>query len=94
VLAAIAGYIVSAVANGTAILHRLVQLGKIRGWLAFASNALYFLTPKSLVSPLVRRSVSSEEFTLHNSVGLGLWAVGSLAAMVALAVWRTQRKEV
>jgi ABC-type transport system involved in multi-copper enzyme maturation permease subunit len=94
-LAAVLGYLVYQGVGPVTLGHNLVRQGTLHGGLARIIDAAYYLMPKFFSSPLVLRARNAPEpdMIAANTPAHAVWAVGYLAVVVALVLWRTQQKD-
>ena len=76
-------------------IHRAIEAGGLSGWFSKVLEALYYITPKFLDAPVDPATVPAEMRTLlgDNSLGLVVWAVAYLTAMVLATIFLVNRKE-
>ncbi|MGQ0678371.1 MAG: ABC transporter permease [Actinomycetota bacterium] len=99
VLAALTGYFVYASSNLFATLYLAVAAGQLTGTPAAIVSAGYYLTPRTLSSPLGGRGLAPEsgiasDVLIPSTGGRVGWAVGYLAVAVALSIVAAGRKDV
>lgn len=101
-LVAVIAYFMNQVIAVSGLLYRLAKEGVVDGTVAQFFRLLWFITPKYLVSrlagvlqggPGVAEGRQADIYGT-NSVGLVLWAVAWLAALLALTILRAGRKDV
>lgn len=88
-LAAVCGYLADQAVGGLQAFHTMVVSGDLTGPVARFIEVAWFATPKVLVSPLLRRM--SAGFQPEVTPTLVVWALGWMAALTALCVWRAGR---
>ncbi len=101
VLAAFVGFFVYTSSNTISTLYLYVTTGRVGGAFGAVVTALWYLTPKRLISPLaldqIQQSgdlVGASSMMLIQSNGLRIaWAVSYLVATVLLTFALVQRKE-
>lgn len=101
VLAAFVAFFLYASSNAISTLYLFVTTGRIGGIGGGIITALWYLTPKRLISPLAMDQMQragdmagSSTMLLIESTGMRIaWAVAYLLAMIALTFALIQRKE-
>jgi ABC-type transport system involved in multi-copper enzyme maturation permease subunit len=112
VVAAVVTFFINQLVATVASFHRFIEVARsgavvpafARSGVARAISWLWYVTPKSLASPLAGRLLPPEArdrqgtlaraFLPHNTFGLTVWAIAYLLAIVALAIFMTDRKEI
>jgi ABC-type transport system involved in multi-copper enzyme maturation permease subunit len=100
ILVAISAYLIYQALGAISILNVMARSGILRGWMAGALRIAYYLSPKTLVSPLantqLREATSQGAGTASvppTSPGTVLMAFVYLAAIVLATVLVVQRKD-
>ncbi len=101
VLAAFASFFVYASSGFVSALYLLVDTGRVRGVGGAVISVLWYLTPKTLISPLALERMtrdgnpmSAGSMMLISSTGARIaWGVAYLAATIALTFVLIRRKE-
>jgi len=101
ILAAFVAFFVYASSNFVSTLYLLVDTGRVGGVPGAVVTALWYLTPKTLVSPLAMERIAeggnlvgASTMLLIPSTGARVaWSLAYLAATVALTFVLVQRKE-
>lgn len=99
-LVAVIGYFVNQVVAVSGFLHRLAEENVVRGTAAQIFGFLWLITPKYLVSRLAGasqgglRSAEGIDLLGTNSLGLVVWALAWLGALLAITIALTNRKEI
>lgn len=102
-LVAISAFVVDRFSSGVGVFYRMSETGGLEGGLATALRIAWFLTPKSLSTPV--ESIKNEMagggsnaggpgLMNENSPGRVAWSLLYLTLMVALTVVAVRRKEV
>ncbi|MEX0790091.1 MAG: hypothetical protein WD178_04875 [Actinomycetota bacterium] len=102
ILAAFVSYFIYASSNAISTLYLFVTTGRVGGVGGAIITALWYLTPKRLISPLALTQieqggdmVGASSMLLIESTGARItWAVAYLAVMIGLTFVMVQRKEV
>lgn len=95
ILVAIVAFFAQYLFAGLMGAHRAIEAGALSGWFSKAVEALYYITPKFLDAPVDPATVPADMRSLlgDNSLGLVIWAVAYLAAMVVATIFLVNRKE-
>ena len=101
VLAAFISYFVYSLAGVVATLYLLVSSARVGGIAGAVITAAWYLTPKTLVSPLVMREVESAgaaaalpgSILIPSTAGRVLWAVAYMGIMILLTFLVVERKD-
>jgi hypothetical protein len=101
VLAAFISYFVYSLSGAVAALYLLVTNSRVGGMAGALITAAWYLTPKTLVSPLRMREVESAgaaaalpgSILIPSTAGRVLWAVAYMAIMILLTFLVVERKD-
>jgi hypothetical protein len=104
ILAAVAGFFANQITEAAEGFYNLTRSEQIGGTLAKILKLAWYVTPKYLTSPMEEAQATAligegglpadvSAIVLPNSVGLTLWALAWLVAILALTVYLTGRKE-
>lgn len=101
VLAAFISYFVYSLSGLVATLYLLVSSSRVGGMAAAVITAAWYLTPKTLVSPLIMREVERvgaaealpNIMLIPSNSGRVLWAAAYLAVMILLTFLVVERKD-
>lgn len=88
-LAAVCGYLADQAVTAVHVFFPMVGSGDIGGGLARAIEAAWIVTPKVFPSPVAQRLSLGPQVEVTPL--FALWAVGWLAALTGLCVWRATR---
>lgn len=94
-VAAILGFVGNQIVGAGRVVHAIQQSGEVPAFDTFF-KAIWYLTPKYLISPLERFQGQQEgvmDLLMDNSLGLAAWATAWLIGLVALTAILTGRKK-
>ncbi|HYN98774.1 MAG TPA: hypothetical protein VEU28_03795 [Actinomycetota bacterium] len=101
VLAAFVGFFIYSASNAISTLYLFVTTGRVGGVGGAIVTALWFLTPKRLISPLALEQMerggnlvgASSMMLIESTEARIAWAVAYLAVMIGLTFLAVRRKE-